>query len=171
MGTMRSTSSAGTPRRSSAIFIARAEPGAGLDRLDHVPAIGGRAVADDLGIDLAPRAPARLEVLEEQRPGALAEHEAVAGRVERAGHRRDRLARARQAHAAHVREAGVRDLEEEGSVGTEMTAMQSPRRIASAASPTLWVPVAQADTMHTLWPIAPVSMASSRTCCRSGRSR
>ena len=40
-----------------------------------------------------------------------------------------------------------------------MTAMQSPRRIASAASPTLWVPVAQADTTHMLWPIAPVSMA------------
>ncbi len=45
------------------------------------------------------------------------------------------------------------------SVEPEMTAMQSPRRIASAASPTLWVPVAQADTMQTLWPIAPVSMA------------
>ena len=37
--------------------------------------------------------------------------------------------------------------------------MQSPRRIASAPSATLWVPVAQADTMQTLWPIAPVSMA------------
>ena len=40
-----------------------------------------------------------------------------------------------------------------------MTAMQSPRRMASAASPTLWVPVAQADTTAMLWPIAPVSMA------------
>ena len=40
-----------------------------------------------------------------------------------------------------------------------MTAMQSPRRMASAASPTLCVPVAQADTTHMLWPIAPVSMA------------
>ena len=38
--------------------------------------------------------------------------------------------------------------------------MQSPRRIASAASATLCVPVAQADTMQTLWPIAPVSIAS-----------
>ncbi len=45
------------------------------------------------------------------------------------------------------------------SVEPEMTAMQSPRRIVSAASPTLWVPVAQALTMHTLWPMAPVSMA------------
>ena len=45
------------------------------------------------------------------------------------------------------------------SVEPLMTAMQSPRRIASAASPTLCVPVAQADTTHTLWPIAPVSMA------------
>ena len=45
------------------------------------------------------------------------------------------------------------------SVDPEMIAMQSPRRIASAASATLWVPVAQADTMHRLWPIAPVSMA------------
>ncbi len=45
------------------------------------------------------------------------------------------------------------------SVEPEMTAMQSPRRMASAASPTLWVPVAQADTTHMLWPIAPVSMA------------
>ena len=40
-----------------------------------------------------------------------------------------------------------------------MTAMQSPRRIASAPSATLWVPVAQADTMQMLWPMAPVSMA------------
>ena len=40
-----------------------------------------------------------------------------------------------------------------------MTAMQSPRRIASAASPTLCVPVAQADTMQTLCPMAPVSIA------------
>jgi len=40
-----------------------------------------------------------------------------------------------------------------------ITAMQSPRRIASAASATLWVPVAQAETMQMLWPIAPVSIA------------
>ena len=46
------------------------------------------------------------------------------------------------------------------SVEPEITAMQSPRRIASAPSATLWVPVAQADTMQTLWPIAPVSIAS-----------
>ena len=45
------------------------------------------------------------------------------------------------------------------SVDPLMTAMQSPRRIASAPSATLWVPVAQAETMQTLWPIAPVSMA------------
>ncbi len=41
----------------------------------------------------------------------------------------------------------------------EMTAMQSPRRMTSAASATEWVPVAQAETMHRLCPIAPVSMA------------
>ena len=40
-----------------------------------------------------------------------------------------------------------------------MTAMQSPRRMASAASPTLCVPVEQAETMQMLWPIAPVSIA------------
>jgi hypothetical protein len=45
------------------------------------------------------------------------------------------------------------------SVDPLITAMQSPRRIASAASPTLWVPVAHAETMQTLWPIAPVSIA------------
>jgi hypothetical protein len=45
------------------------------------------------------------------------------------------------------------------SVEPVMTATQSPRRMASAASPTLWVPVAQADTTHMLWPMAPVSMA------------
>ncbi len=45
------------------------------------------------------------------------------------------------------------------SVEPEITAMQSPRRMASAASPTLCVPVAQAETMQTLWPMAPVSMA------------
>ena len=33
------------------------------------------------------------------------------------------------------------------SVEPLMTAMQSPRRIASAASATLWVPVEQAETM------------------------
>jgi hypothetical protein len=42
-----------------------------------------------------------------------------------------------------------------------MTAMQSPRRIASAPSATLWVPVAQAVTMQALCPIAPVSIAMS----------
>ena len=47
------------------------------------------------------------------------------------------------------------------SVDPEMTAMQSPRRMTSAASATEWVPVAQAETMHRLWPIAPVSMAIS----------
>ena len=40
-----------------------------------------------------------------------------------------------------------------------MTAMQSPRRMASAGSATLCVPVAQAETMQTLWPMAPVSTA------------
>ena len=45
------------------------------------------------------------------------------------------------------------------SVEPLMTAMQSPRRIASAASATLCVPVAQAETMQMLWPMAPVSMA------------
>src|SRR6185436_9708058 len=45
------------------------------------------------------------------------------------------------------------------SVDPLMTAMQSPRRIASAPSPTLCVPVAQADTMAMLWPMAPVSIA------------
>ena len=45
------------------------------------------------------------------------------------------------------------------SVEPLITAMQSPRRIASAPSPTLCVPVAQADTMQMLWPIAPVSIA------------
>ena len=83
-GLIRSTSSAGTPRRSRAIFIARAEPGAALDRLDHVPAVGGRAVADDLGVDLRAARLGQLEVLEEQRRRALAEHEPVAGQVERA---------------------------------------------------------------------------------------
>jgi len=45
------------------------------------------------------------------------------------------------------------------SVEPLMTAVQSPRRMTSAASATLCVPVAQAETMQTLWPIAPVSMA------------
>ena len=40
-----------------------------------------------------------------------------------------------------------------------MTAMQSPRRMASAASPMQEVPVEQAVTTQMLWPIAPVSMA------------
>ena len=46
------------------------------------------------------------------------------------------------------------------SVDPEITATQSPRRMASAPSATEWVPVAQADTMQTLWPMAPVSIAS-----------
>ena len=37
--------------------------------------------------------------------------------------------------------------------------MQSPRRIASAPSATLWVPVEQAETTAMLWPMAPVSIA------------
>ena len=66
-GLIRSTSSAGTPRRSRAIFIARAEPIPPVDRLDHVPAVGRRAVADDLGVDLRAARLRQLEVLEEQR--------------------------------------------------------------------------------------------------------
>ncbi len=45
------------------------------------------------------------------------------------------------------------------SADPAMTAMQSPRRIASAASPMEWVPVEQADTGQKLWPFAPVSIA------------
>ena len=40
-----------------------------------------------------------------------------------------------------------------------MAATKSPRRMPSAASPMLWVPVEQAVTMHMLAPRAPVSMA------------
>ena len=40
-----------------------------------------------------------------------------------------------------------------------MAAMKSPRRMPSAASPMLCVPVEQAVTMHMLGPLAPVSMA------------
>ena len=36
------------------------------------------------------------------------------------------------------------------SVEPVIAAMQSPRRIASAPSPTLWVPVEQAVTTHML---------------------
>ena len=57
---------------------------AGVDRLDHVPAVGRRAVADDLGVDRGAALLGELEVLEEQRAGPLAEHEPVARRVERA---------------------------------------------------------------------------------------
>ena len=45
------------------------------------------------------------------------------------------------------------------SVEPEMTAVTSPRLIASAASPSACVPVAQAETTAMLCPTAPVSMA------------
>jgi hypothetical protein len=45
------------------------------------------------------------------------------------------------------------------SVEPAMIAVQSPRRIVSAASPTQDVPVEQAVTTQMLWPMAPVSMA------------
>jgi hypothetical protein len=40
-----------------------------------------------------------------------------------------------------------------------MAATKSPRRMPSAASPMLWVPVEQAVTMHMFGPFAPTSMA------------
>ena len=40
-----------------------------------------------------------------------------------------------------------------------MTVVKSPRRMPSAASPMLWVPVEQAVTMHMFGPRAPSSMA------------
>ncbi len=40
-----------------------------------------------------------------------------------------------------------------------MTVWKSPRRMPSAASPMLWVPVEQAVTMHMFGPRAPSSMA------------
>ena len=87
-GLIRSTSLAGTLWRSSA-WIHRATRAVALvDRLDEVPRVGRRAVADDLGVDLRAARLGVLEVLEHQRAGALAEHEAVARLVERP---RDRL--------------------------------------------------------------------------------
>ena len=130
-----------------------------VDRLDHVPAVGRRAVADDLGVD--PRA-ARLgqfEVLEEQRARALAEDEPVARRVERARDGLERFARPRQPIPRMFVKPAWAISSSGASVEPLITAMQSPRRIASAPSATLWVPVAQADTMQMLWPIAPVSIA------------
>ena len=53
-----------------------------------------------------------LEVLEEQRAGALAEDEAIARLVEGSRHGLRRLAGTRHAHPAHVRETGVGHLEE-----------------------------------------------------------
>ena len=45
------------------------------------------------------------------------------------------------------------------SVEPAMTVWTSPRRMISAPSPTLLVPVEQAVTTHMLWPMAPVSIA------------
>jgi hypothetical protein len=45
------------------------------------------------------------------------------------------------------------------SVAPAMAAMKSPRRIPSAASPMLCVPVEQAVTMHMFEPRMPVSIA------------
>jgi len=45
------------------------------------------------------------------------------------------------------------------SAAPVMTAVQSPRRMISAASPMALVPVEQAETGQKLWPLAPVSMA------------
>src|SRR4051795_8288053 len=89
-GLIRSTSSAGTPRRSSAIRIVRAEPapastgwaqshpaGPAPPRRDHAPPVARRAVADHLGVDPRTACLGRVEVLEEERARALAEHEPV----------------------------------------------------------------------------------------------
>ncbi len=86
----------------------------GLDRLDHVPAVRRGAIAHDLGVD--PRATGLrvLEVLEEQRARALSQDEAVTRPVEWARDGLRPFAGARQAHAAHVREAGVGHLEQRG---------------------------------------------------------
>ena len=45
------------------------------------------------------------------------------------------------------------------SVEPAIAATTSPRRISSAASPMLWVPVEQAVTMHMFGPRMPVSIA------------
>src|SRR6266550_5826282 len=86
--------------------------GAPFDRLDHVPTIVRRTVADDLGVDLCAARLGQLQVLEEERPGTLAQDEPIASLVEGPRHRLQRLTRSGQAHAAHVREAGVGGLEE-----------------------------------------------------------
>ena len=89
---------------------------AGLDRLDHVPAVGRRPVADDLGVDPRTARLRQLEVLEEERSGALAKDESVAAEVERPRHGLGALAGSRHPHPAHVREPGMADLEQ-GSLG------------------------------------------------------
>ena len=64
--------------------------------------VGGRAVADQLGQGSAPRAAARLGLLEHQHARALAHHEPVAAAVERA-------ADAELGGRAHRREGGLGD--------------------------------------------------------------
>ena len=134
--------------------------GAALDRLDHVPAVGRRAVARRPRRRSARRAPSPA-----RGPRGTASPRPRRGRSRcasrRTGARPSGAARrggASPGPACSSKPAWATSSSG-ASVEPLMTAMQSPRRIASAPSATLWVPVEQAETIAMLWPIAPVSIA------------
>src|SRR6202008_1067882 len=97
------------------------------------PAVSRRPIADDLGIDPRAALLGQLEVLEEQRARALAQDEPVTGRIERPGHALDRLPWAGGAHAAHVGEARVGDLEQRrlGRAADDRDAVPAPDRLGA----------------------------------------
>src|SRR5262249_7548235 len=73
--------SGGTPAAASASAGAPRRLGLGVRR-GHVMAVGGHRVAEDERTDAGAARPGVLRVLDDERPGALAEGEAAAGAVE-----------------------------------------------------------------------------------------
>ena len=73
--------------------------------LGDVEGVVRGAVGDDLGVDRGAAGPSRLQLLEHQNPGSLADHKTVASRVEGTrGARRILLLGGQPAHVAETRE-------------------------------------------------------------------
>ena len=123
-------------------------------RRGDVVRVGAHAVADQLAVDLRAARLRVLVLLEHQRAGALAEHEAVAVLVPRPA-RAGRIVVARGQRARRGKAADRRARSPSLPTPPAIMTSASPYRIDFAASPMQWVDVVQAVTMARFGPFAP----------------
>ena len=114
-------------------------------------AVGGHAVADELGVDLGSARQGVLTLLEDQGRRSLAHHEAVAVGVERAGE-----ALAGSSLRVESARAWLKPATANSQIGASpppaTITSASPRLMISAASPMALAEAAQAVTVQMFGP-------------------